>query len=163
MFSVSAVVGISTDESPAEIQSRTRDFMSWLGILIAGGILLLFVGAAVGIYVVLRYHPLNRMSRKLQAEDYSAAIEIGKRALRKTENVGVRFNLALAYLGDGQLDRARAIYDDLAAAKDVPAPFTEDTYRDALETLNAKLPQRETQRSCAFTKFIAQAPFRGVH
>ena len=54
MFSVSAVVSISTDASPAETPSRTRDFLSWLGILIAAGILLPFVGAAVGIYVILK-------------------------------------------------------------------------------------------------------------
>lgn len=147
MFLVSAVVSASTDASPAEIESRTRDFMSWLGIVIAGGMLLLLVGAAVGFYVLLKFHPLNRMSRKLQAEDYTAAISIGERALRKSENAGVAFNLAVAYLGDGRPDRARVIYEDLAAAKEVPDPFTEDTYREALETLNARLHGIETQRS----------------
>jgi len=112
-----------------------------------GGIVLLLVGAAVGIYLLLRFHPLNRMSRKLQAEDYSAAITIGERALRKSEDAGIRFNLALAYLGDGRSDRARAIYQDLAAAQEVPAPFTEDTYREALATLDARLHGREIPRS----------------
>ena len=147
LFTVSAVVSIASDASPEEIESRTRDIMSWLGLLIAGGILLLFVTAAVGIFLALKFHPLNRMSRKLQAEDYSAAITIGERALRKSENAGVRFNLAMAYLGDGRLDAARAIYEDLAAAKEIPDPFTEGTYREALATLNARLHERETQHS----------------
>lgn len=146
LFCVSAVLSISTGEPPEQLARSTSELTSTVGIFVIGGMLLLLIGAAVAMYLALRFHPLNRMSRQLQAENYPAAIAIGERAIRKSDDAAIRFNLALAYAADGRVEQTRSIYIELAAMKRPPEPFTEETFAEAVEQLRKELERSGSER-----------------
>lgn len=138
-FTVSAVLDGTTDASPAELKSRTNSILLWLGLGTVGVVLGLMAIGFVGIVLSIRYHPLNRMTRRIQVEDFDTAIAIGERALRKSDNVAIEFNLAIASLGLGQKERAQSIYDKLVDLDETPAPFSEEAFEQAIQLLKEKL------------------------
>lgn len=141
LFVVSATVSTLTGASPDQLQWQMNRVLFWLGPGIGAAMLLLLAGTGTAFFISLRLHPVNRMNRKLQAKDYAAAIAIGERALGESQSFGVRFNLAHAYLGNGQVERAQAMYDQLAAVEGTPELFTEEAHCRAIETLAEKLRQ----------------------
>lgn len=137
---------------PALLKQRFETVKAWGGLLVLGGVLLLFGFLIAGLILWVRFHPANRMARKLAAGDVPGAIRIGEAHMRKGRDFTTCFNLVHAYALDGQPQKARELLAALERSEELPELYTQDAFHQALDDLRKSLgldPRNANQLDCS--------------
>ena len=138
-FVLSSVLDRFTGLPAAVLRHRVATVMAWGGLIIVGGTVLVLALLFVGLIVSLRFHPANRMARRLAVEDFAGAVRIGEAHMRKGRDFTTCVNLVHAYALSGQTGKARELLAVLERTEGVPEHYTEETFSQTLDSLRKSI------------------------
>lgn len=134
MFGLSFASSRATGLPDADLSTRMDRLIYWVG---TGGIGLIVASVAI-LYITIQFHPANRMSRRLFADDADGAIRIGESIPPVKRGFGIRANLVTAYVMAGRVEQARSLLTELESAGWDPSIGPEDQYRIMMDHLRGR-------------------------
>jgi hypothetical protein len=132
---LSVVLSRATNLPSEVLSSRFNAVLSSIGAWLLSLVVSLLTLSFGLLYIRVRFHPANRIARRLQAGDLAGAIRLGEARLPRNRDFATNLNLASAYALSGQTEKALELLPALEQQCGVPPCSTAESHKQALNGL----------------------------